>query len=287
MVNAAIVGLPDPCWKIQELSVCPGEPNGDCGPHACVVAQVCNNDTAAGWVKGAMEFDNPTLFASCIIANKPTADLGPRLLCVVTAGTFLRMTFSHLQLGIWSMISGEESNDDAATWHPNWKASRNRTQGSTSPNESINEGISGGNNTSKPSETILFISLPILKEGLLLVMMWLGYVGTITLWILPPLALWPIDRVQAVTQQQSSHSEDWMHWLDGHSRISVVGGYFFWHFAGWTDGWEFGVFWRGCASLFGVLYIVISHQSDSCVKGYVESSWCWDEWLRRMCLQKA
>jgi hypothetical protein len=33
MVNAAISGLPDPSWKIQDLWGCREESNGDGGPH--------------------------------------------------------------------------------------------------------------------------------------------------------------------------------------------------------------------------------------------------------------
>ena len=39
-------------------------------------------------------------------------------------------------------------------------------------------------------------------------------------------ALSPIGSVQTAAQLQISHCEDGMHWLDSHSRIWVVGGYF-------------------------------------------------------------
>ena len=39
-------------------------------------------------------------------------------------------------------------------------------------------------------------------------------------------ALWPIGSVQAASQLQISPGEDGMHWLDGCSRISVLGVYF-------------------------------------------------------------
>jgi hypothetical protein len=56
--------------------------------------------------------------------------------------------------------------------------------------------------------------------------MWLHYASTITLYILPQLALWPIGSVPATALLQISRCEDGMHWLDGYSRIWVVGGYF-------------------------------------------------------------
>jgi len=97
IVNAAITGLPDPSRKIRELWGCLEEPNGDGCPYARNVTPIFDNNTGAGCVKAAMKLSNPTLFASFIVANKPTAQMVPRRLCVVAAATVLWMTSSHLQ----------------------------------------------------------------------------------------------------------------------------------------------------------------------------------------------
>jgi len=63
-----------------------------------------------------------------------------------------------------------------------------------------------------------------MSKALLLMSMWLCSGSTITLWILPPRALWTIGIIQSATQLQISHCEDGMHWLDGWSRMCIVGG---------------------------------------------------------------
>jgi len=78
----------------------------------------------------------------------------------------------------------------------------------------------------KSSETVLLDSLPLMCKALLLMRMWLGYTSTITLWILPLQALWPIGSVKAAATLQIICCEDGMHSLDGGSTICVVGGYF-------------------------------------------------------------
>ena len=97
IVNTAIAGLPVPSWKIRELCGCLEEPNGDGGPYARNVTPIFDNNAAAGWVKAAMKLSSPTLFASFIVANKPTAQMVRRHLCVVAAATILWMISSHLQ----------------------------------------------------------------------------------------------------------------------------------------------------------------------------------------------
>ena len=42
----------------------------------------------------------------------------------------------------------------------------------------------------------------------------------------PLQTLWPIGRLEAAAKLQIGHCQDGMHWLDGCSRICVLGGYF-------------------------------------------------------------
>jgi hypothetical protein len=105
------------------------------------------------------------------------------------------------------------------------QVSRQRTQASKSLNGSFKRGLSDRSDTLKSSETVLMVCLPITSTALLLMRMWLGYARTITLWILPLQALWPIGGVLAAAQLQISRCEDGMNWLDGFSTIGVVRGY--------------------------------------------------------------
>jgi len=54
--------------------------------------------------------------------------------------------------------------------------------------------------------------------------------------MLPLHALSPIGSVQDAAQPEIRHHENGMHWLDGGSKISIVGGHFSGTFEGWTDG---------------------------------------------------
>ena len=105
------------------------------------------------------------------------------------------------------------------------EASQLQKQASKSFNGSFKRGFSDSSDTLEPSRTMLLVSLPITSKALWLTRMWLGYASTITLSILPLQALWPIGSVHAAAQLQISRCEDGMHWLDGCSRICVVGGY--------------------------------------------------------------
>ena len=91
--------------------------------------------------------------------------------------------------------------------------------------------------------------------------MWLGYVSTITLRILPLQALWTIDSVQAAAQLQISRCEDGMHWLDGCLRIWVVGGYFSGTLGGGRmgDNLEFFGEVLGLFLVFCLIYYYIIH----------------------------
>jgi len=164
-------------------------------------------------------------FASFIVANMPTAQMVPRCLCVVATATFLWMTSSHLQPMIWSTLSGRNRTMMVRRGAPIQEASPRRKQASKSLNVRFKRGLSDSSNTLKSSKTVLLVSLPITSKPLLLMRMWLGYLSTITLWILLLQALWPIGSLQAATQLQISRCEDGMHWLYGCSRICVVGGY--------------------------------------------------------------
>jgi len=156
----------------------------------------------------------------------PTAQLVPRHLCMVAAATFLWMTSSHVQRRMISTISGRNWMMRVTPGAQIQDASRQRKQASQSFNEIFKSGLSDSSNPLKSSKTMLLVSLPITSNVLLLMWMWLGYVCTITLWILPLQALWPKGSVQATALLQMSCSEDGMHRLHGNSRISVVGAYF-------------------------------------------------------------
>jgi len=149
----------------------------------------------------------------------------PTRLCVLAAPTFLWMTSSQLQPKIWSMISGRNLMMIVRRGAQIQDVSRQRKQASKSLNGSFNRALSNSCDTLKSSETVLLVSLPRTSKALLLMRMWLGCVSTITLWILPLQALWPIGSIQAAAQLQISRCEDGIHWLDGCLRICVVGGY--------------------------------------------------------------
>jgi hypothetical protein len=72
IVNAAIAGLPDPSLKIRQLWGCLEEPNGDGGPYARNVTTIFDNNTAAEWVKAAIQLINPMLF--CVVYRGQQAD---------------------------------------------------------------------------------------------------------------------------------------------------------------------------------------------------------------------
>lgn len=82
------------------------ETNGDGGWNDYNVCAIFNHNTAAGWDCWKWNYTPQYFFAVCIVANKSTAHPVPRLLWVVAAVIILWMTSSHLQLRIWSIISG-------------------------------------------------------------------------------------------------------------------------------------------------------------------------------------
>jgi len=116
------------------------------------------------------------------------------------------------------------------------EASQQWNQASKGLNACLKRGLSDSSDTLKSSGTVLLFSLLISSKPLLLMKMWLGYASKITLWSLPLQALCPLRSVQAATQLQISHCEDGMHWLDGCSRICVVGVYF----SGTLEGGQMG-----------------------------------------------
>ena len=160
------------------------------------------------------------------MANKPTAKLVPRRLFMVAAATFLWMTFSHLQPRIWSMISGRNQLMMVRCGAQFQDASQLQKQASNSLNGIIKRELSDRSDRVKSSKTGRLFFLPITSKAFLPMRIWLGYISTITFWILLRKALWPIESLQAAAQLQISCCEDGIHWLDGCSRICVVGGYF-------------------------------------------------------------
>jgi len=140
-----------------------------------------------------------SFFASCFMANKPTAHLVPRHLCPLASATIRLMTSSHLRPTIWSTTSGRNRMImmQGGAWIE--EASRLRKQASKSNKESLKGGLSNCTDARKWSKTVLLVCLPIINKELLLTRMWLGYASTITLWILPLWAVWPIDSIQPAT----------------------------------------------------------------------------------------
>jgi len=225
IVNGAFAGLPDPNRNIQELWGCWEDLNEDGCPYALSITSIFDINTAAKWVQAAMKLSNPTLFGLFLVANKPTAQLVPIHLCVVAAATFLWLTLSRLQPRIWSRISGRHWRMMVRCCALIQEVSWQRYQDSKSLNGSFKGGSSNSSDTLKSSKTVLLVSLPITSIVLLLMMMRLAYASTIGLWIVPLQALWPIGSIQAAAKLQISCCEDGIHWLDGCSRICVVGGY--------------------------------------------------------------
>jgi hypothetical protein len=119
IVNAAITGLPDPSGKVRELWGCLEERDGDGGPCASKVTSIFDNNTAAGWVKGAIKLSNPTLF--CLIYHSQQADS--------TDGALTPMRGGHSYLPLNNILPPpaedviddiqEESDDDGETQYPN------------------------------------------------------------------------------------------------------------------------------------------------------------------------
>ena len=119
IVNAAIAGLPDPRRKIRELWGCLEEPTGDGGLYARNVTPIIDNNTAAGRVKVAIKWSNPTLF--CVVYRRQQAD--------GTDGAQTPMRGGRSYLPLDDILSppaediiddiGEESDDDGEMRRPN------------------------------------------------------------------------------------------------------------------------------------------------------------------------
>jgi len=135
---------------------------------------------------------------------------------------------------------GEDLDDNCATQCANSRSFRTMKTGFQSLNGSFKRGLSDSSDTLKSSLTVLLVSFPITSKVLWLMRMWLGYTSMITWWIIQLQALWPIGSVHAAAQLQISHCEDGMHWLNGCSRICIVGGYFLalWRVDRWVIIWS-------------------------------------------------
>jgi len=254
IVNPAIVCLPDPSQKFRKFWGSREKSNGDRGAHPHNITPIFDNYTADGWVKVAMKWCNPTWFCIMFVANKPTAHLVPRHLCVVAAAIFLWMISSHLQLRIWSTISAENWMMMLRCGTRIEKDSRRQQQACDSSEIIFNGGLSDSSDTLKSCETMVLVSLPITSNGFLLMRLWLGSPSTITLCILPLRALLPIGSVQAAAQLQISHFENAMHCLDGRSKICVVGGYF----AGNLEGGQMGDNLEFVGEVLGLILVFCS-----------------------------
>jgi len=189
------------------------------------------------------------------------ARLMPRCLCVVTAPTFLWMTLSPLQPRIWLTILGRNQMMMVRLSAQIHAASPPRNQASKHLNRSFKQILSDSSNTLKSSNTVLLVSVQSTSQASFLMRMWHGNASTITLWILPPQALWPKGILQAATQLQISGCEDGMRWLASCLRIWVVRGNFSYTLEGGQmgDNWEFFGEVMGFFLVFCLFYYYIIH----------------------------
>jgi len=119
IVNAAIAGLPDPSQNIRELLGCLEEANGDGGPYARKVTPILDNDTAARWLKVAMELSNPMLFG---IVYRGQHSNGTDSAQMPMRGGRSYLPLDHILLPpAKDMIDdiGEELDDDGEMGRPN------------------------------------------------------------------------------------------------------------------------------------------------------------------------
>jgi len=261
IMTAAIASLPDPSRIIREPWGFLGEPTGDCGPHARNVTAIFDNNTAAGWVKAAMKLINPTLF-HVVYRGQQADGTDAAQTPMLGSRSYLGWgTSPHHEPRIQSMISGRNWMMIVRCGAQIHECSRWGKQASNSLNWSFKTGLSDSSDTLKSSETVLLVSLRITRKVLLLMRMWLGYRSTITLWIHLLQTLWPIGSVQAAAQLQISRCEDGMHWLDGSSRICILGGYFCGSLEGGRMGDNFEFFGEvlGLFLVFCLFYYYIIH----------------------------
>jgi hypothetical protein len=114
---------------------------------------------------------------------------------------------------------------------------------------------------------MLIVCLSISGTTLLLRRMWLGNMSTIIFIILLQLPHSTIGSIHAVALRQMGRREDGMHWLDGCSRIGIVGRYCSGTLEGGliSDNLEF--FCRDFGFLIGICCISLCSQSYSFSKG--------------------
>jgi len=120
----------------------------------------------------------------------------------------------------------KESDNDCETWCPNPRNFPTMQTGFQKFEQKLQTRIIRQRRILEVIWTMLLVSSLSMSQAMLLMRMSLGYTGMITLWILPLQALWRIGSVQAAAQLPISRYENGMYWLDGHSMICVVGGYF-------------------------------------------------------------
>ena len=249
IVNAAIASLPDPSLKIWELWRCREEPNWDGGPHARNVTRIFDNNTAAEWVKAVMNCNNPTLF--CVIHHGQQTD--------GTSGAQTPMSGSRRYLPLDDILpprdkdmindSGEESEDDAEM---RWQNPRNIPM--TKTGFSMFE--------RKLQRRILRLQryLEVIRNHAL--GFFVDYEQSIVpdqdvVWlhkhdhiVNPPATGCWANRKRICSLPAANQSMWRWNTLAGRLFKDLCCGWvFFWHFGGWTDGWYFGVCWRGFGSL--------------------------------------
>jgi len=195
------------------------------------------------------------------MTNTTTAQLVPRCICMVAAATVICMMSSHLQLRIWSTISGRDRMMMPRHGAQIQKASLWWKQASKSLNGSFNRELSDSSNSLKSSESVLLVTLLNTHKEKLLMTMWICNASVITSSIYPPQTLWPIDCIPAATQRENHLCEDGMHRLDSCWKICVVSGTFSDTLqGGWMgDNSEFLGQVLGLFLVFCLLYYYIIH----------------------------
>jgi len=120
-MSAAIADLPECSQKCWELLDCYAEPTGDGCPYTCNDTTIIHNNTATGLAMASMRLQNPSLL--CIVYWGQQGNGTSSVLTPMCAGR----SYLHLEDIITptakNMIAknGEESYDNAKTWHPNPK----------------------------------------------------------------------------------------------------------------------------------------------------------------------
>jgi len=259
IVNAAIACLPDPSWKIRELWGCRVEPNGDGGPYARNVTPIVDNNAAARQVMLAMKLYNPTLF--CVIYGSQQAGGTAAAKAPMHGGCSNVSPDDIVPHPAKDLIHdiGQESEENGEMWRPYprsfWKTKpyfqqlKWKLQKMIVRQQQYHQVI----RNSYLIHIADYKQSPVADED----MAWLRKHNHI---VNSPAAGSFTNR-KGTSSRPAANKSLW-----GRNALAGLlfkdlqyGCEFFWHFGGWTDGWQFGVFWSGFVSVFGVLFVLLLH----------------------------